>query len=155
MRSEDTLRSLSSLRPTQIRFNGKGACELAGTTLQACLDSLGPAGDWVCLSVDIVNAFNTVDRKAIINSLQSRAPHLVPWAQKSLGQPTLLLCGEHSITSEQGVQQGDPLGPLFFAMGIQQAIEKVSVGLALAHQANPATGSPLVWNRWYFNGTDQ
>ncbi len=33
MRSEDTLRSLSSLRPTQLGLNGKGACELAGTTL--------------------------------------------------------------------------------------------------------------------------
>ncbi len=92
MRSDDTIRALASLRPTQLGFNGKGACELAGTTLQACLDSLGPSEDWVCLSVDIVNAFNTIDRTAILNILRTRAPQLVPWAQKSLGQPTLLLC---------------------------------------------------------------
>ncbi len=129
MRSDETIRALATLRPTQLGFNGQGACELAGTTLQACLDSLGSSGDWVCLSVDIVNAFNTIDRSAILNSLRTRAPLLVPWAQKSLGQPTLLLCADNTIRSEQGVQQGDPLGPLLFAMGIQQAIEKVSVGL--------------------------
>jgi hypothetical protein len=36
-------------------------------------------------------------------------------------------------------------------MGIQQAIKKVSVSLTLAHQANPMTGSPLIWKRWYFD----
>ena len=80
------------MRPLQLGFNGQGACELAGTTLQACLDTLGPSGDWACLCVDIANAFNTVDRSAILTSLRSRAPHLVPWAQKTLGQPTMLLC---------------------------------------------------------------
>ncbi len=91
----------------------------------------------------------TIDRTAILNSLRARAPHLVPWAQKSLSQPTL--CADSTIRSEQGVQQGDPLGPLLFANGIQQAIEKVSVGLSLAHQTGPVGGTPLHWNRWYFD----
>ncbi len=61
MRSDETLKSLATLGKTQLGFNGQGACELAGTTLQACLESLGSSGNWVCLSVDIVNAFNTID----------------------------------------------------------------------------------------------
>ena len=68
------LRALATLRPLQLGFNGQGACELAGTTLQACLDTLGPSGDWACLCVDIANAFNTVERVAILASLRSRAP---------------------------------------------------------------------------------
>ena len=151
MRAEDTVRALATLRPHQLGFNGQGACEMAGTTLQACIDALGPTGNWACLSIDIINAFNTIDRNAILASLRTRAPHLVPWAQKSLGQPTLLFCANHTISSEQGVQQGDPLGPLLFAMGIQPAIEKVSMAMTLAHQANPAQSPPLHWHRWYFD----
>lgn len=70
MRAEKTISTLASMRLTQLGFNCQGACELAGTTLQACLDALGPFGEWACLSIGIVNAFNSVDRSAVLTSLR-------------------------------------------------------------------------------------
>jgi hypothetical protein len=87
----------------------------------------------------------------VLSSLKSRAPHLAPWAQKSLGQPTVLLCTDQVIRSKQGVQQGDPLGPLLFAMGIQPVLEKVAETLSFAHRAHPDQGPPPYWHRWYFD----
>ena len=37
----------------------------------------------------------------------------------------LLFCGDHTIASEEGVQQGDPLGPLLFCLTIQPFITKL------------------------------
>jgi len=40
-------------------------------------------------------------------------------AQSTYGAPSILWFGEDTISSEEGVQQGDPLGPLFFSITIQ------------------------------------
>jgi hypothetical protein len=82
-------------------------------TIQACVNAQAPVSAWLCLGVDITNAFNTVNRDSINNSLQTRAPHLVPWAQKMLGQATIFLCGSRFIRGESSAQQGDPLDPSF------------------------------------------
>ena len=37
----------------------------------------------------------------------------------------LLFCGDHTIASEEGVQKGDPLGPLLFCLTIQPFITKL------------------------------
>ena len=73
------------------------------------------------LQVDVPIAFNSVNRSAILDSVHTRAPHLLPWALQSL-QPSTLYSGEHTIPSTQGGQQGAPLSPLFFSLAIHDAI---------------------------------
>ena len=55
------------------------------------------------------------------------------------GQPVDLLSeGELIIPSEEGVQQGDPCGPLFFAVLLAALTKKLS-------------GTPGVWSQWFLD----
>ena len=47
---------------------------------------------------------------------------LLPWFEFTHGQPSSLFCRSELLWSTQGTQQGDPLGPAFFAVVIQKAI---------------------------------
>ena len=48
------------------------------------------------------------------------------WADFTYGRPAPLIVNEEvSIMSEEGVQQGDPLGPLFFALAALPLAQKL------------------------------
>ena len=52
-------------------------------------------------------------------------PDLVRWAQWCLGGKSFVRWGSRVIICSTGVQQGDPLAPLLFAVGLHSAIEEV------------------------------
>ena len=79
----------------------------------------------VLVKLDMENAFNTMDREALLLAVRSTFPHLAPWADFSYGAHAGLWLDGKPLASRRGVQQGDPLGPLFFALALQIAIEKV------------------------------
>ncbi|CAK9005797.1 unnamed protein product, partial [Durusdinium trenchii] len=64
----------------------------------------------VFLKLDFANAFNTVDRAALLREVRLRLPALSPWAEWCYSHHTKLLFQGEVLTSEAGVQQGDPLG---------------------------------------------
>ena len=64
------------------------------------------------LQLDLINAFNTVSRQAILRQIQRVVPFLLSWAQWSLRCQSLLLCHNQVLRSKSGVHQGSPLGPL-------------------------------------------
>ena len=80
----------------------------------------------VFLKVDFHNAFNTVDRAALLREVRLRLPGLAPWAEWCYGRHSRLLFHKEALTSEAGVQQGDPLGPLLFALALQPALRAAS-----------------------------
>ena len=88
------------------------------------------SGDLACLSIDIANAFNSLERAAIFDALY-REPALKPiWniAQFAYTHPSVLVLRErlratqenrlHTILSDNGVRQGDPLAALLFALDV-------------------------------------
>ena len=87
--------------------------------------------DTVTVQIDIANAFNTLDRTHMLNAVATRAPSLLPFATYMYAQPsTLYISGAHEgtepIMSCQGVRQGDPCAPLFFALAIQDDLQQAS-----------------------------
>ena len=82
----------------------------------------------VFLKLDFANAFNTVDRAALLREVRLRLPALSPWAEWCYSHHTKLLFQGEVLTSEAGVQQGDPLGPLLFALALQPALSAAGRG---------------------------
>jgi len=53
-------------------------------------------------------------------------PGMAPWVGFCYGRPSKLVFGSRTISSESGVQQGDPLGPLLFALALQPVLTELA-----------------------------
>ena len=71
------------------------------------------------------NAFNTIDRNLIMNQCKEHFPELLAWAKFCYGDHPKLGHILGSLSSQHGVQQGDPLGPLFFALGLYSVVKDI------------------------------
>ena len=91
------------------------------------------------LKIDFKNAFNLVDRRAFMRLTCERFPALSAWTNWCYSSPSVLLYDHKQVIhSESGVQQGDPLGPLYFCFGLAPLVEEI------------ASLNPL-YNKWYMD----
>jgi len=73
-------------------------------------------GSLTMLAVDLLKYFNLVDRSALLREVRLRCPSISLWVEFLYGQAARLYLGDGHIMSVTRVQQGDPLGPLLFAL---------------------------------------
>ena len=99
------------------------------TTRQWCdRNSTNPTA--VFAKIDFTNAFNCVERQAFLEECRHRFPGLSRWAEWCYAKPTHLFFGAETLSSERGVQQGDPLGPLFFSLALQPLLIQLKEGVS-------------------------
>ena len=119
----------AGLVPLQL---GVGVNDSASLMAQAVRRHLIANGDHVVLLVDIVNAFGSISRDAIRRSVVDmgfswllptfdqlyggHAAHSVPMSNGRVAQ----------VAQVEGVNQGCPLGPVLFAVGLHPALKKAS-----------------------------
>ena len=72
--------------------------------------------------MDLSNAFNSIDRSAVLESVRRSCPGLAPWADYCYRGSSVLLLDTERLRSMRGVQQGDPLGPALFSLAIHSPI---------------------------------
>ena len=78
--------------------------------------------DHLLLKLDFRNAFNSLWRDKMLEAVQQYISNLSLFIYSDYASPSHLFCGDHILKSAEGVQQGDPLGPLLFCITIQQLI---------------------------------
>jgi len=69
--------------------------------------------------IDFSNAFNEVNRHSMLKMVRDKLPSLFPWVYFCYSIAAPLFVESEIIHATTGVQQGDPLGPLLFALVLQ------------------------------------
>ena len=81
----------------------------------------------VLLKIDFANAFNTISRNYMLQAVRQHCPEIYTWVQFCYSDHSqLYVDGYDIITSASGVQQGDPLGPLLFALTLHEIVFPLS-----------------------------
>ncbi|OWA52981.1 putative Retrotransposable element SLACS 132 kDa protein [Hypsibius exemplaris] len=102
------------MRPCQLGCGTRGGVEAAAHATRAFMSETGETR--VLLKLDFANAFNTVRRDAVLRAVQLRMPYLYPTVWQMYRHLSHLFFGDFLLSSESGVQQGDPLGPMLFCL---------------------------------------
>ncbi|GJV99491.1 putative reverse transcriptase domain-containing protein [Tanacetum coccineum] len=82
-------------------------------------------GSFAMLIVDFSNAFNLVDRTTLLHEVRTRCPSISLWVDFLYRQSARLYVGDGHIWSTTGVQQGDPLRPLPFALVLHPLVHRI------------------------------
>ena len=110
--------------------------------LRHCIEEHWEEEDFVVLKIDMCNAFNLVSRQALLDECAFHFPDLLPWASWCYGQQPLLQHPLGTVTSELGVQQGDPLGPMFFSLVLHKLVSAI---------ATDEDTAKLLFHAWYLD----
>ena len=92
--------------------------------------------------MDMKNAFNQVSHRALLSECAEHFPELLPWVGWCYGQHPYLWHTLGCLTSESGVQQGDPLGPLLFSLVLNVLVKTISEDTAC---------SSNLFHAWYLD----
>ena len=135
------LDAIDILAPLQVGVGVKAGCEAVIHSVSHILEKqdLPALSRWILL-VDFSNAFNSVSRDHMFSALRLVLPGLSRWIEWCYSSRSILRFGDHSLLSCCGVQQGDPLGPLCFALTLQPVIERINSELP-----------DLLCNAWYLD----
>ena len=107
----------AQLLPLQCGVKVSDSCLTTTMGVQQLVSKLPSNGPWAVLQVDLRNAFNSISREEVLVVVGEHTPQLLPWVTSCYGAHSKLYCqGKATLSSEEGVQQGDPLGPLLFAL---------------------------------------
>ena len=70
------------------------------------------------IKLDFRNTFNSIRRDAMLEVAQRLVPEAYTFIDMAYAAKSNLQFGPETIFSEEGVQQGDPLGPTLFCLTI-------------------------------------
>ncbi|XP_055332311.1 uncharacterized protein LOC129584218 [Paramacrobiotus metropolitanus] len=95
------------------------------------------------LKIDFTNAFNCVSRKEVLRIIADIIPEYYAFIKMCYGAHSSVFLGDAVISSQSGVQQGDPLGPVLFCLVLQFIVNKLNTYLnAWYTDAGTLGGSP-------------
>ena len=111
------------IQPNQLGVGTPKGAESAIHALRAYLENPISQGK-VVLKIDFKNAFNCIRRDKILALVKQKIPKIYNFVYQCYAEKSNLLFGPDIIHFQEGVQQGEPLGPFLFSLGIQPVVNK-------------------------------
>lgn len=118
----------ATLQPLQCGVGSSGGPEFVAHSVRSLVQQ---HPDWMVLAVDCSNAYGTISRETISQTLQQVSTtqqvglickYFAAFCKPAFRASTRL----HQYVVAEGVVQGDPLSPLLFALGLQSAVRKTA-----------------------------
>ena len=99
---------------------------------------------YIMVKLDFANAFNSLHRSDMLLSVRDRLPELYAFLPLIVLTTIILVhyFGSHVILSQEGPQQGYPLGPLLFCSTIHPLITSQSSDLTLGYLDDLTVADP-------------
>jgi len=98
----------------------RGGCEAAVHAARSFLSSC-LAGS-ALLKIDFSNAFNYIRRDSMLEAVETHVPEMLPFLHSAYSQATNVQFGKYMVLFDEGVQQGDSLGPLLFCLTVAEIL---------------------------------
>ena len=117
------------LRPNQLGYGTKGGSEAAAHAIRHYISK--NTKNKVFLKLDISNAFNSMRRDHILHKVKETQPSLYNLFWQANSKPSHLFYRDKLLSSESGLQQGDPGGPALFSLGLDQIVKELRSKLNL------------------------
>ena len=132
-------------RPVQLGVGTRQGCEVAVHAAREFVSTATAAesSPSVLVKVDVKNAFNSVRRDVMLNKIQARCPEIYRITFQAYSAPTPLYIGDQVIWSCSGVQQGDPLGPVSFALAVDSCARAMSSPLNIWYLDDATLAGPV------------
>ena len=111
---------VAMLAPRQLGVGVKGGAEALTHAARLFLSTMEQ--DNVLIKLVFVNAFNTVRRDSMLEAVAQYAPNILAFASSAYGSLSDLHFGDFTLQSAEGVQQGDPIGPLLFCLALSKPL---------------------------------
>jgi len=135
------LSSIGALVPTQLGVGTKGGCEAITHAARTYLETCTPSK--ALLKLDFSNAFNTIRRNSMFESVAKLAPRILPYVLTAYSDSAILQFRKFVVSSHKGMSQGDPLGPLMFSLTMTQVLDSSSCEFAAGYLDNVTLGDSV------------
>ena len=110
----------ASLSPLQLGCGTPNGAEAVAHAARLFVHNI--SDDHLLLNLDFKNAFNYLRRDKMLEVVGESTPDLYAFVYSAYAKPSSLFCGNSVLLSEEGVQQGDPFGPLLFCLTIHPMV---------------------------------
>ena len=109
------------LLPIQLGDSVKGGAEAAVHAVRTFItNNMESSEHKIIVKLDMMNAFNSVLRDHVLQSCLDRTSVIDKLSFLAYSKPSSVISSGHSMTSSIGVQHGDTIVPLLFALAVDQ-----------------------------------
>ena len=126
--------------PLQLGVGVKDGCEAAIHAGRRYVDAMPE--DFIIAKLDFKNAFNSLRRDAMLEAIYMHVPEIFTFCHMAYTNDSILKFGNRQIMSQEGVQQGDPLGPLMFCLTIHPILQSLNSEFIIGYMDDVTLGGP-------------
>jgi len=130
-----------NLSPLQVGVGVSGGAEAAVHATRRYLQSMPE--NHIIVKLDFSNAFNALRRDSMLEAVAAKAPEIYRYVYDNYAYAPQLQTRQHTILSEEGTQQGDPLGPLEFCLAIHPLLESLTSPFTIGYMDDLTLAGPI------------